>query len=78
MSIQFTLMVTDAVIRVTLAAATFVVGWGLVGFLWATVAGAGACFLAVWLLLRLRNRFVLLDAQRREPGDEQPEPEPVA
>ena len=35
------LMVTDAVIRVAVAAATFVVGWGLVGFLWATVARLG-------------------------------------
>lgn len=40
------LMVTDAGIRVAVATATFVVGWGLVGFLWATVAGAVA-----WLLL---------------------------
>jgi len=40
------LMVTDAAIRVTVATATFVIGWGLVGFLWATVAGAVA-----WLLL---------------------------
>ncbi len=40
------LMVTDAVTRVVVAAATVVVGWGLVGFLWATVAGAMA-----WLAL---------------------------
>lgn len=40
------LMVTDAGIRVAVATATFVIGWGLVGFLWATVAGAIA-----WLLL---------------------------
>ena len=40
------LMVTDAVIRVTVAAATVVLGWRLVGFLWATVAGAVA-----WLIL---------------------------
>ncbi|UVO14649.1 hypothetical protein NM962_10000 [Mycobacterium sp. SVM_VP21] len=40
------LMVTDASVRVAVATATFVVGWGLVGFLWATVAGALA-----WLLL---------------------------
>ncbi|BBX13204.1 hypothetical protein MNVM_22850 [Mycobacterium novum] len=40
------LMVTDAGIRVAVATATFAVGWGLVGFLWATVAGAMA-----WLLL---------------------------
>lgn len=40
------LMVTDAVIRVVVAAASFVLGWGLVGFLWATVGGAVA-----WALL---------------------------
>ncbi|MBS9533208.1 hypothetical protein KIH27_06330 [Mycobacterium sp. M1] len=40
------LMVTDAGIRVAVAATAFFVGWGLVGFLWATVAGAGA-----WLIL---------------------------
>ncbi len=40
------LMVTDAVIRVAVAAAAFVLGWGLAGFLWATVAGAVA-----WLLV---------------------------
>nr|WP_253851760.1 hypothetical protein [Mycobacterium sp. 1423905.2] len=36
------LMVTDAVIRVAIAGATFLLGWGLVGFLWATVGGAVA------------------------------------
>ncbi|MGV0735482.1 hypothetical protein BA059_08115 [Mycolicibacterium sp. (ex Dasyatis americana)] len=40
------LMVTDAGIRVAVAAATFVIGWGLAGFLWATVAGAVA-----WLIM---------------------------
>lgn len=40
------LMVTDAVIRVLVAAASFLLGWGLVGFLWATVGGAVA-----WALL---------------------------
>jgi O-antigen/teichoic acid export membrane protein len=40
------LMVTDAVIRVAVAVAAFVIGWGLVGFLWATVAGAVA-----WLIM---------------------------
>lgn len=40
------LMVTDAVIRVAVATATFLIGWGLVGFLWATVAGAVA-----WLIM---------------------------
>lgn len=40
------LMVTDAVIRVAVATASVLVGWGLVGFLWATVAGALA-----WLMM---------------------------
>jgi hypothetical protein len=39
------LMVTDALIRVAIAMATFVIGWGLAGFLWATVGGAVA-----WLI----------------------------
>jgi O-antigen/teichoic acid export membrane protein len=34
------LMVTDAGLRVVVAAATFVIGWNLVGYLWATVAGS--------------------------------------
>ena len=42
------LMVTDAVIRVLIAAAAFALGWGLVGFLWATVGGAAA-----WLIILL-------------------------
>lgn len=40
------LMVTDAALRVAVAAAAFVLGWGLAGFLWATVAGSVA-----WLIL---------------------------
>lgn len=44
------LMVTDAVLRVVVALATVLVGWGLVGFLWATVAGA-----ASWLLLLIAS-----------------------
>ncbi len=44
------LMVTDAVLRVAVAAATFVVGWGLGGYLWATVAGSIA-----WLLMLLAS-----------------------
>lgn len=42
------LMVTDAVARVAVAAATFAVGWGLGGYLWATVAGSIG-----WLLMLL-------------------------
>jgi hypothetical protein len=41
------LMVTDAVIRVAVAVAAFVIGWGLVGFLWATVAGAVAWLITI-------------------------------
>ncbi|HEX7322385.1 MAG TPA: hypothetical protein VF299_05535 [Mycobacterium sp.] len=44
------LMVTDAVIRVLVASATFLAGWGLAGFLWATVAGAVA-----WLLMLIAS-----------------------
>jgi O-antigen/teichoic acid export membrane protein len=44
------LMVTDAVIRVLIAVVTVVVGWGLVGFLWATVGGAVA-----WLIMLMAS-----------------------
>lgn len=44
------LMVTDALIRVAVALVTFMLGWGLVGYLWATVAGALA-----WLLLLIAS-----------------------
>jgi O-antigen/teichoic acid export membrane protein len=44
------LMVTDAGMRVAVAAATFLIGWGLVGYLWATVAGAVA-----WLILLIAS-----------------------
>ncbi|MGQ9347584.1 hypothetical protein [Mycolicibacterium gilvum] len=42
------LMVTDAALRVVVAAAGFAAGWGLGGYLWATVAGAFS-----WLLMLL-------------------------
>ena len=58
-----TLMVTDASIRVAVAFATFVLGWGLVGFLWATVAGA-----ASWLLLLLVSPAARAAAKVRTPG----------
>ncbi len=45
-SLYGALMVTDALTRLGLAAAAFVLGWGLSGFLWATVGGSLA-----WLLL---------------------------
>ncbi|BBY19202.1 hypothetical protein [Mycolicibacterium litorale] len=57
------LMVTDAVIRVLVAVATFVVGWGLGGFLWATVGGAIA-----WLLLLACSPATRAAARLRTPG----------
>jgi O-antigen/teichoic acid export membrane protein len=57
------LMVGDAVLRVVVAAATFVVGWGLVGYLWATVAGAIA-----WLLLLIASPATRAAAQLLTPG----------
>jgi len=58
------LMVTDAVIRVTIAAATFMVGWGLVGFLWATVAGSVS-----WLLMLLSSPAARAAARLVTPGN---------
>jgi O-antigen/teichoic acid export membrane protein len=52
------LMVTDAGLRVIVAAATFLVGWGLVGYLWATVAGAIA-----WLIM-----LIISPATRKAAG----------
>ncbi|MGF2952903.1 hypothetical protein ACOJVP_11275 [Mycobacterium sp. THU-M116] len=57
------LMVTDAVIRVSVAAATFTLGWGLAGFLWATVAGAVA-----WLIMLVASPAARLAARARTPG----------
>jgi O-antigen/teichoic acid export membrane protein len=57
------LMVTDAVIRVTVASATVVLGWRLVGFLWATVAGAVA-----WLILLTASPAVRATARLLTPG----------
>jgi O-antigen/teichoic acid export membrane protein len=57
------LMVTDAVIRVAVAATTFVIGWGLNGFLWATVAGAVA-----WLIMLLASPAVRATARMLTPG----------
>ena len=56
-------MVTDAVIRVTVAAATFVIGWGLIGFLWATVAGAVA-----WLIMLVASPAARAAARLLTPG----------
>jgi O-antigen/teichoic acid export membrane protein len=58
------LMVTDAGLRVIVAAATFIVGWGLVGFLWATVAGAVA-----WLILLIASPSTRSAARMLTPGD---------
>lgn len=40
------LMVTDAMMRVLVAAATFMLAWGLAGYLWATVCG-----MVAWLVM---------------------------
>jgi O-antigen/teichoic acid export membrane protein len=57
------LMVTDAVIRVAVAVATFAIGWGLVGFLWATVAGAVA-----WLVMMMASPTTRAAARLLTPG----------
>jgi O-antigen/teichoic acid export membrane protein len=57
------LMVTDAGLRVAVAAATFVVGWGLIGYLWATVAGAVA-----WLILLVASPATREAARLLTPG----------
>ncbi|MCV7103160.1 hypothetical protein [Mycobacterium palustre] len=57
------LMVTDAVIRVAVAGATFVIGWGLAGFLWATVAGAAA-----WLIVLGASPTARVAARLLTPG----------
>ena len=58
------LMVTDATIRVLIAAAAFLLGWGLAGFLWATVAGAVA-----WVLLLTVSAGARSAARVRTAGD---------
>ncbi len=57
------LMVTDAAIRVTVAAATVVFGWRLTGFLWATVAGAVA-----WLIMLVASPTARATARLLTPG----------
>jgi hypothetical protein len=57
------LMVTDAVIRVMVAAAAVALGWRLVGFLWATVAGAVA-----WLILLMASPAARATARLLTPG----------
>lgn len=56
------LMVADAVIRVV-AAATFVIGWQLVGFIWATVAGSVA-----WLIMLMTSPPTRAAARLMTPG----------
>ncbi|KUH66021.1 hypothetical protein AU184_24960 [Mycolicibacterium novocastrense] len=51
-------MVTDAGLRLLVATVTFLVGWGLAGYLWATVAGAVA-----WLIM-----LIVSPATRRSAG----------
>ena len=58
------LMVTDAVIRVSVAAATVVIGWELTGFLWATVAGAVA-----WLIMLVASPTTRAAARLLTPGN---------
>ena len=58
------LMVADAVLRVVVAAATFTVGWGLGGYLWATVAGSFA-----WVLLVVVSPVTRAAARVITPGD---------
>jgi O-antigen/teichoic acid export membrane protein len=57
------LIVGDATGRVAVATATFLVGWGLVGYLWATVAGSIA-----WLVLLLVSPATRAAARLLTPG----------
>jgi O-antigen/teichoic acid export membrane protein len=58
-----TLIVGDAIMRVAVATATFLIGWGLVGYLWATVAGSMA-----WLILLLASPTTRAAARLLTPG----------
>jgi O-antigen/teichoic acid export membrane protein len=58
------LMATDAVLRVVVAAATFLAGWGLVGYLWATVAGSLA-----WLIMLIASPAARAAGRLLTPGD---------
>lgn len=57
------LIVGDGVGRVTVATATFLIGWGLVGYLWATVAGSIA-----WFVLLLASPTARSAARLLTPG----------
>jgi hypothetical protein len=58
------LMAADAVIRVAVATATFVIGCGLAGYLWATVAG-----MAAWLIMLATSPTARAAARLLTPGD---------
>lgn len=58
-----TLMVTDGAVRLAVAAAATVLGWGLAGFLWAAAAGAGT-----WLLMLLASPTTRAAARLLTPG----------
>jgi O-antigen/teichoic acid export membrane protein len=57
------LIMGDAVMRVIVATATFLLGWGLGGFLWATVAGSFA-----WLALLMMSAPTRAAARLMTPG----------
>lgn len=57
------LMVTDALVRLSIAVAAVVMGWGLSGFLWATASGAGA-----WLLMLGVSPAARAAARQLTPG----------
>jgi O-antigen/teichoic acid export membrane protein len=57
------LMVIDAAIRVAVAVAAFLLGWGLNGYLWATVAGSMS-----WLMVLLASRVARHAAAIRTRG----------
>jgi O-antigen/teichoic acid export membrane protein len=57
------LMVTDAGLRMIVATTTFLVGWGLAGYLWATVAGAIA-----WLIMLTVSPVARQAAKLVTPG----------
>ncbi len=57
------LMVADALLRVAVAAGSFLVGWGLGGYLWATVAGSVG-----WLLMLAASPVTRAAARLHTPG----------
>ena len=58
-----TLITSDAVMRVIVASASFLLGWGLGGYLWATVAGSFA-----WLALLAASAPTRAAARLLTPG----------